>query len=88
MEPCIFKDEKGVATCRRPVNIEITKIEVNSEMRSEVIELNRLEAELAMQSLSTTELNKKRKAIEIRRERIAVDITIPRVEVMPILIPK
>lgn len=88
VEPCIFKDEKGVATCRRPVNIEITKIEVNSEMRSEVIELNRLEAELAMQSLSTTELNKKRKAIEIRRERIAVDITIPRVEVMPILIPK
>jgi len=85
VQPCIATDENGVATCKRPVKIDIKKVSVNLESAAQVAELNRRESALeAKLGVDESELHFRRQDIELRRQRIAIKPERSRVAVMPI----
>ena len=73
VSPCIARDENGVETCKRPVEIEVKKVEVSMEDAKQVAELNREETALEnTEGLGAEELNRRRQEIEVKRQKIAI----------------
>jgi OmpA-OmpF porin, OOP family len=77
LEPCIFKDEKGVTSCKKPIKFDIKKVGININSASKIARLNQEEKDLddlIIQGINNIELNKRRKEIELRRKSIEVNL--------------
>lgn len=79
---CNDRGLEAATPCRRSITLEAEQIGVTPTAREEILRLNRIEAELKLNSsIKAVEISQEQQAIELQRSVIPIEITVKRIPI-------